>query len=498
MDSTTTSDTVATRAMDALPGPRPWPLVGNALQIQRERFHLQLEEWARQYGSPFTFSIRERRFMVVTQADSIGQVLRRRPDLFRRTERIEKVSAQMGFLGLFTASGDTWRRQRPMVLAGLDPAHIRQFFPALVKVTDRLRRRWEKAAREGAVIDLQADLMRYTVDVTTGLAFGEDLNTLESAGDATIQQHLNVVMPALFKRLLSPMDPPAWLRRMRDREMEPHLRALRTAVHDFIAKARAALQARPELREQPQNLIQALVAARDRPGSGVTDEDVAGNVLTMLLAGEDTTANTLAWMLWHLHRHPEAAAAAREEVDRVLGGANGVHSLEQLAKLDVVEACASETMRLKPVAPFIMNQALGDTVVEGVSVRKGQMVICLMRPPGLQEQEFPQPERFDPLRWRAEGAAAHAMASAKRHTMPFGAGPRMCPGRYLALAEIKLAAAMVLANFELEEVAPEGGGEPRERIAIVMAPVGLKMRLRPRGPRAGLNPATPTSPAAGA
>ena len=460
MDSSTTP--AATRTIESLPGPRPWPLVGNALQLQRERFHLRLEEWAREFGAPFAFSIRDRRFMVITAPDDIAQVLRRRPDLFRRSERIEKVSAQLGFLGLFTASGDTWRRQRPMVLAGLDPVHIRQFFPALVEVTERLRRRWEQAAREGAVIDLQADLMRYTVDVTTGLAVGEDLSTLESGDEDTIQRHLNVVMPALFKRLLSPVDPPLWLRRLRDREIEPHLAALRAAVQGFIAKARAALQARPQLHE-----------------------DVSGNVLTMLLAGEDTTANTLAWMLWHLHRHPEAAAAAREEVDRVLGGARGVQSLEQLSQLDIVEACASETMRLRPVAPFIMNQALADTEVGGVAVRRGQFVICLMRPPGLDAGTFPDPQRFDPLRWRAEGAATHAMASAKRHTMPFGAGPRMCPGRYLALAEIKLVAAMLLANFEIEEVAPEGGGEPREKISIVMAPVGLRMRLRPRRPREG-------------
>ena len=329
MDSTTSL--AAARTVESLPGPRPWPLVGNALQLQRDRFHLRLEEWAREFGAPFAFSIRDRRFMVITAPDDIAQVLRRRPDVFRRSERLEKVSAQLGFLGLFTASGDTWRRQRPMVLAGLDPVHIRQFFPALVEVTERLRRRWEQAACEGAVIDLQADLMRYTVDVTTGLAFGEDLRTLESEGEDTIQRHLNVVMPALFKRLLSPVDPPRWLRRWRDREIGPHLEALRVAVLGFIAKARSALEARPELRDRPENLIQALVAARDREGSGVSDKDVSGNVLTMLLAGEDTTANTLAWMMWHLHRHPEAAAAARGEVDGVLGGATGVRSLEQLA-----------------------------------------------------------------------------------------------------------------------------------------------------------------------
>jgi cytochrome P450 len=240
------------------------------------------------------------------------------------------------------------------------------------------------------------------------------------------------------------------------------------------------LDAEPPLRTSPENLIQALVAARDRQGSGVTDDDVKGNVLTMLLAGEDTTANTLAWMVWLLHGNPPAAAKARAEVDAVLSGAAGVQDVAQLARLDVVEACANETMRLKPVAPFIINQAQQDVLVGDVAVPAGAMVICLMRPAGLDDANFAAPQAFDPGRWLGEQGAAQAMASARRTTMPFGAGPRMCPGRYLALAEIKLVAAMLLANFDIESVAPEGGGEPREVVSIVMAPVGLRMRLRRR------------------
>ncbi|HEY1231405.1 MAG TPA: cytochrome P450 [Ramlibacter sp.] len=480
MSTTVTAGSAAPRTLADLPGPRGLPLLGNALQIQRDRLHQQLEGWARTYGDPFVFRIGGRQFLVVSSPETIATVLRRRPDGFRRSERVERASLDFGFLGLFSANNDTWRRQRPMVLAGLDPAHIRTFFPMLVAVTDRLRRRWEHAADTGAVIDLQADLMRYTVDVTTGLAFGEDLNTLETSGDDTIQKHLNVLMPALFQRILSPVEPPRWLRKLRDRALRPHTQALHAAVQAFIAKTRARLDAQPALREHPENLIQALVAARDREGSGVTDEDVSGNVLTMLLAGEDTTANTLAWMFWLLHANPRAAAEARAEVDAVLQGAQGVHDLSQLSRLDLVEACAHETMRLKPVAPFIMNQAQQDLVVCDVAVPRGSIEVCLMRPPGLQAGTFPQPQAFDPRRWVGEQGAAPAMASAKRATMPFGAGPRMCPGRYLALAEIKLAAAMLLANFDIEHVAPEGGGEPRESVAIVMAPVGLRMRLRRR------------------
>ena len=469
------------RSVESLPGPRGWPWLGNALQVRPDRLHLRLEDWARQHGEAYTFRIRDRRFLVVSAPDVVQSVLRRRPEPFRRSRRLEQAARAFGFLGLFAAHGDTWRRQRPMVLAGLDPAHIRTFFPALVDVTQRLRRRWEKAAAAGSVIDVQGVLMRYTVDVTTGLAFGQDVNTLEKGeGEETIQAHLNVIMPALFRRILAPFDPPEWLRRLRDRELDQHLQALDVAVRGFIDRTRQQLEADPSLREHPLNLIQAMVAARDRTGSTVTDDDVSGNVLTMLLAGEDTTANTLAWMAWLLHRNPEAATAARAELDRVLAGGRAVTTMEQLAQLDFLEACANETMRLKPVGPLIINEATEDTAIGDIRVPRGGLVICLLRPAAVDGRTFPNPQAFDPWRWQGEAGAAHALSSAKRHSMPFGAGPRICPGRYLALTEIKLAAAMLLANFDLLDVSVEGGGEPQERIAIAMSPVGLRMRLRVR------------------
>ena len=109
----------------------------------------------------------------------------------------------------------------------------------------------------------------------------------------------------------------------------------------------------------------------------------------MLLAGEDTTANTLAWMIWLLHGHPEAARRAAEEVRAVLGeGAHPTH--EQLGQLDFVEACAHETMRLKPVAPIIIQQVVRDTVVGGVALPAGTLVMCLMRPAAVAAAHFPR------------------------------------------------------------------------------------------------------------
>lgn len=452
-----------TRSITELPGPRGLPIVGNLLQIDRDRLHLTAENWSRTYGDYFRFRIGPRWIFAVANPETIAAMLRDRPDGFHRSQRLGVIAAEFGFNGVFSANGDAWRRQRPMVMAGFDPGHIKTYFPALVKVTERFAGRWRRAAAAGEAIDLQGDLMRYTVDVTAGLAFGADINTLESDDDV-IQKHLDKVLPALFRRLFSPFPP--WFRSPRDWSLPGHLQALQRAVQDFIAQARARIAADPALRERPTNLIEAMIVARDNPASGLDDGDVAGNVLTMLLAGEDTTANTLAWMIYLLHRHPHVLARAREEV----GGR--IEKYEQAATLPFIEACINETMRLKPVAPILMLQSTRDTVVADIAVPARTLLMCLMRAGATDERRFPDAQTFDPARWLS-GASA---SSPKRVAMPFGAGPRLCPGRYLALLEMKMVMAMLLAEFDIEAVS----GDAREQLAFTMAPVGLKLKLRAR------------------
>jgi cytochrome P450 len=454
------------RRIEDLPGPRGLPVLGNMLQLDTASMHLTAEKWSREYGDYFRFRIGPRRLVVLANPEAIATVLRDRPDGFNRTARLSSIAREMGFEGVFSANGESWRRQRSMVMASFDPGHIKTYFPALVKVTGRFARRWQRAAAAGESIELQTDLMRYTVDVTAGLAFGADINTLES-DEEVIQTHLDKIFPSLFSRLMAPF--PYW-RWFKDRVLEKHLQALHRAVGEFIAQARARIDANPALREKPTNLIEAMIAARDTEGSGLDDTHVAGNVLTMLLAGEDTTANTLAWMIYLLQRHPEALARARQEVL-----SKDLRKYEDVAAMPFLDACANETMRLKPVAPIIMLEATRDTVVADIEVPAGTLLMCLMRPGATDEKRFSGASAFDPQRWLTTAAG-----SAKRAAMPFGAGPRLCPGRYLAMLEMKMVMAMLLAGFEIEAVTTPDGKEAREHLAFTMAPVGLRLKLRPR------------------
>jgi len=467
------------RALHELPGPPALPLVGHLLQLQAPRVHQQLERWCARFGPLYTLRLGQRPVLVCADAEATAAALADRPEGFRRSSRLADVAAGLGLpAGVFVAEGEAWRRQRRVVMAAFDSNHVRRYHPALVGVAQQLGERWAAAARAGRAVELQADLMRYAVDAIAGLAFGSPVNSLQAGGSA-IQQHLDRVFPALFSRLLSPLPHWRWLRTPAVRGIEASMAALNEAVRGFVAAAHQRLDADAERRAHPQNLLEAMIVAADQPGSGVDDAQIAGNVFTLLLAGEDTTAHTLAWLLDLLWRHPAALQRASAEVQAVCGRAEAP-TLEQLAALPYVEACLHETLRLKPVAPLLATEALRDGRVGGVRVPRGTLVVHLMR----RETGLPQGQRFEPARWLADGGfgatAGPEAAALRRLNTPFGAGPRQCPGRHLAMLQMKLAVAVLLGRFEITGLATPHGGPPAERLAYTMSPEALQLWLRER------------------
>jgi len=325
--------------------------------------------------------------------------------------------------------------------------------------------------------------MRYTVDTVSGLAFGAEVNTLESDDDV-IQRHLDKIFPAIFRRNMAMLPTWRYWKTAADRELDDSVAAIGVAIRNFVAAAWKRLED-PARRAAPQNLLEAMVVAADDPQSGITPNEIHGNVMTMLLAGEDTTANTLAWAIWLLYKHPECLARARAEVDAEVGDPSA-WTIERFAKLDYVEACANETLRLRPVVPFLILQALRETSVAGIRIPADTLIWNALRTDTLREEHFDEPDRFKPERWLAE--AGPNASSASRVAMPFGAGPRVCPGRHLAMLEIKMGLAVLLGRFDIESVAPARTGvaadEPVEELAFTMSPEPLTLRLRRRAAKA--------------
>lgn len=467
------------RSLDALPHPPGLPLLGNLLKVSPDTLHLQMESWAVEHGPLFTVRFGRRRLLAVSDTDLGRQILRDRPDGFRRMRPVERVARELGMHGLFSAEGELWREQRRVWMAALNTHQVKHFHQQLMATTRKLLHRWQAAADTGAVVDIAADLMRFTVDVTMQFALGHDPNTLEQSGDV-IQRHLDLIFPAVGRRVPAPFAYWRYVKLPRDRALDRAVAALRSEVGLLIEKARRRLLDSPELLAAPSCFLEAMLAASLREGSTISDEDVTANTLTVLLAGEDTTANTLAWLMHECGGRRDVLAALRAEADALFAAHPGADAALPCADhfphwLPVTDAAINETMRLRPVAPFYVLESVRDTVLADVAVPAGTELLLLARAAaGCAPSSVPRP-RFDPLNANASGAET---GPGRGPTLPFGHGPRMCPGRNLALTEMRNVVLMLVRNFDFEVLSQE---KPvSERFSFTLVPRHLRLRFRRR------------------
>ncbi len=463
------------RRVRDLPGPSRLPLLGNALDLRAGSTHVTLEAWAREHGPMFRFRIGRHDILGIAEPTLINELLRHRPRECSRNPRLAELLDELGSRGVFTAEGESWRRQRRLVMRALRPEAVKHFFPVIRTVTARLEAQWRRAAAEGRAVEVVRDLKRYSIDVTTWLALGIDVDTLNHP-DNPLQEDVEYGFATVGRRLPKPFPYWRWLKLPADRKADAVAARLRATVTDMIAKARARLDADPRLRARPTNILEALIVARDEPGSELTDEDVRGNVGTMLFAGEDTTANAMAWLLHALAIHPEVAAEVRDEADALLGAETLVPEFGLLDDFHALEATAIESMRLRPVAPINGARANVPLDLAGLAVPKGTIMLLIGRPIATDATLFADPLAFRPERWR--GADGESVDDRKRKIFPFGGGPRYCPGRYLAMVEIKIVTAMALRNFGIAlDIPPD---EVRELFTFTMGPAALPLRFVPR------------------
>ena len=386
------------RELSDLPGPRGWPLLGNLLQIDVARLHTILGGWATEFGPLYRFRIGRASNMAIADTNLIHNILRERPEGFRRLGAARELMLELGIDGVFTAEGPEWRRQRKLTMHALNTHHLLEFFERLEQVTARLQRRWECAAERGGRVDVQRDLMRFTVDVTSGLVFGHDLNTLEEEGDI-IQRHLDKIFPAVARRMLAPIPYWRWVRLPADRKLDAAMTEVLKLVNSLVAEARARVAANATEPPKAANLLDAMITAQSDDAARFTDGEIVGNTLTMLLAGEDTTANTLTWMMHLMAEHSVVQDKMKAEVDRVLGAVERPKDYASVELLRYVEATAHEAMRLKPVAPFLALETNRDTVIGDVRVRKNTGIYLLTGHAAVTQSNFADPRAFRPERW---------------------------------------------------------------------------------------------------
>jgi cytochrome P450 len=467
------------RSIAQLPGPKGLPLLGSAHRLlPASRSHLVFERWGREYGPIFRVGVGPRPVIGVNDEEAINAILRDRPGGFRRWSDVQLVIKEINEVvpamkgtppAVFAAEGEEWKRQRRLIVTALNKDHLHRYFGVVRTATARLHRRLQAEAAGAESLAISDALTAFTVDVTSALAFGHDLNTLEH-GDGQLQRDIQRVLTMSGHRITAAVPYWRWFKLPADRALDRSMVAVYRAIEGFIERAQARMAGRPELFDQPENLIEGLLAAQRADGS-FTDQEIAGNLITILFAGEDTTAHTLAWTIWQLGSRPEVQERLSEEAREAFGGNASPAEYEATERLPYAEAALRESMRLKGVAPALGVEPLQERTVCGTRIPAGTRLLLLTRQ--ATRAAAGRSEDFLPERWLEESDETRPPKSLR-----FGAGPRFCPGRNLALLEAKAALAMLARNFEIE--LDESGGAVGEALGFVVVPRGLRVRLRER------------------
>ena len=278
----------------------------------------------------------------------------------------------------------------------------------------------------------------------------------------------------IFKRINDPFPFWGYFKTKKDKIFDNAVLEIHKLIDEFILDGKKKLKDNPVLREHPTNFLESLLVAAEEEDT-LTDEDVRGNLLTILMAGEDTTAHTLAWSIYLLAQHPEVQDRLHEEAKTVLENNNWLEKYNSHSALVYSEAVAMETMRIKPVAPLIYNQALEDVEINGYLFKKDSKLLIESRYAGMQDANFSNAKEFKPERWIKQEKGKCPMGHDTKAYIPFGAGARFCPGKNLAMLEMKLVLSMLMRNFKVELITP--ANEVKEVMAFTMMPSEYQVKL---------------------
>jgi cytochrome P450 len=370
------------------------------------------------YGPVAHFRIGRQDIFLITDPAGIEDVLITHAASFKKGRALERAKRTLGE-GLLTSEGSVHLRQRRLMQPAFHKARIAQYAAAMTRASAAMRERWHP----GAPLDLAVEMNRLTLAIVTETLFGADVGS--ESDTARVQQAITDVLEMVDLVLVPFADWLVHLPLPRMRRFRAAQRALDRVIYGIIEDRRRSGSDRGDL-------LSMLLHAQDaEDGAAMSDEQVRDEVLTLFLAGHETTANALTWTWVLLARHRDVERHVHREIDAVLGAR--LPTFEDLARLPYTRAVVSESMRLYPPAWTMGRRALVDYRWSGYDIPAGSIVLMTQWVVHRDARLWPEPERFDPERWLPEPPPRPRFAY-----FPFGGGNRMCIGDQFAWTEAML------------------------------------------------------------
>lgn len=354
--------------------------------------------------------------------------------------------------GLLTSDGDFWRRQRRLMQPAFHRQRIMALGEMMTAATAQMLERWRPYAQNGQALDLPHEMMHLTLSIISQALF-----TRETGRDAeTVSRAATILVEHLGWKFVTLFPPPDWAPTPRNLRYRRAMRELDEIVYRIIGERR-------QHPTEANDLLALLLETRDEDtGEGMTDKQLRDEVMTMYLAGHETTAVALAWTFYLLSKHPAVERQLRAEVTQTLKGRTP--TMADLPSLPYTRMVLDESMRLYPPAWAVSRRNIQADEIGGYHIPANSFVFFSPYVMHRHPQYWDNPEGFDPERFAPENEKSRPRYA----YFPFGGGPRQCIGNIFALAEAQLILTQIVQSYHLSLVP----GQPIEPAPLVT--------LRPR------------------
>jgi cytochrome P450 len=442
------------------PGPRGLPLLGISLELRRETLKC-LTRVAKEYGDIAYMPLLLQSRILVSHPDLIEDVLVRQPQKYDKGPGIKGAAKRLLGEGLLTSEGELWRRQRRLAQPAFHRQRIAEYAQTMSAQAHEHIRNW----RDGETRDLDKEMMALTLLIAVKTLFGTEF-THEAA---RVNREVTLLMRYQVRRLRSPIKLsmkwpfPSNLRA--DRAYD-YLDSLVYGIIEERRRRRAAGE------PSSDDVLSLLMDAMDEDGSHMSAQQLRDEVMTLFIAGHETTAVTLGGA-WHLlAQNPRVEQKLHEELQSVLGGRTPTP--DDLPRLRYLDAVLREVLRLYPAAYVIQRTSVEPVELGGYSFPANTTLIMSQWIVHRDARYFDAPEEFRPERW-LDGLADRLPPYAY---FPFGGGPRRCIGQAFAMMEAVLVMAILAQRFRFVE--PKGRQIATEPLITLRAHRGIPMTLRAR------------------
>lgn len=413
------------------PGPSDWMFPIGVMRARKNLLNAFVE-LHQEYGNFSRFGIPYRRAYFINEPEYIREVLVSSAPLFEKDRALKLTKIVLGN-GLLTNEGASHRRQRKLAAPAFHRQRIASYAESMLSLAGEASARWQ----DGTQLDMDKEMMRLTLAIVAKTLF--DASVDHDAGE--IGASMAVLMEN-FPRVANPLVRLTLHLPLRaNREIFAARDHLDTIIYRLIRERRAS-------GKDHGDLLSMLLASQDEDdGTGMTDEQVRDEAITLFLAGHETTANVLTWAFYLLSQNPEAEAKLHEEVDQVLSEP-GESAMALFGKLVYTRRVISETLRLFPPAHTLARELQEDMTLGPYRIEKGATIVFCPYIMHRDARYWPEPERFDPDRWTPEEEEKRP----KFAFFPFGGGPRICIGEQFAWMEGVLALARLARDWRAKLV----------------------------------------------